>query len=134
MAKFHPSYSSARALTDDILNDPADDKDIMKIRSAPFESRLADLKDKLSILKMERPHGPKAVQSDHDLTANASKSGCSRGGSETDRQWSHGFHSNALTCEPLPPFHTSSLSCQYSQSGIQRLTNVLVRKSLSSGR
>jgi proteasome activator subunit 4 len=71
--QFHPSYPSAKALTDDVLSDPADDKDLMCIRRAPFEARLTDLRDKLSVLKMERPHGPKAAQSEHDLTASSSE-------------------------------------------------------------
>jgi proteasome activator subunit 4 len=71
--QFHPSYPSAKALTDDILNDPFDAKDIMKIRSAPFQTKMQEIMETLPELKKDRPHGPKAVQSAHDLTANSSK-------------------------------------------------------------
>lgn len=77
--QFHPSYPSAKALTDDILSDPTDEKDIMKIRSAPFQPQMQEIMKTLPELKKDRPHGPKAVQSAHDLTANSSKSSrCSR--------------------------------------------------------
>ena len=71
--QFHPSYPSAKALTDDILSDPTDRKDIMQIRTAPFKPQMEEVMKTLPILKKDRPHGPKAVQSEHDLTANSSK-------------------------------------------------------------
>jgi proteasome activator subunit 4 len=58
-------------LTDDILSDPTDQKDIMKIRSAPFQPQMDKVMKTLPALKKDRPHGPKAVQSAHDLTANS---------------------------------------------------------------
>jgi len=67
--KFHPSYSSAKALTDDVLNDPSSEKDIMRIKTGLFAPQLEEIMKALPGLKMERPHGPKAVQSQHDLTA-----------------------------------------------------------------
>lgn len=71
--QFHPSYPSAKALTDDILNDPTDQKDIMQIRTAPFKPQMEEIMKTLQVLKKDRPHGPKAVQSAHDLIANSSK-------------------------------------------------------------
>ena len=68
--QFHPSYPSAKALTEDVMNDPEARKDIMHIRSGHFTPQLEQLMRNLRGYKMERPHGPKAVQSPHDLTAN----------------------------------------------------------------
>ena len=71
--KFHPSYPSAAALTNDILGDPHLEKDIMRIRSGVFTPQLQDIMSSLSKLMTERPHGPKAVLSAHDTSAMSSE-------------------------------------------------------------
>lgn len=55
------------------MNDPDAQKDIMHIRSGHFTPQLEQLMKNLRGHKMERPHGPKAVQSPHDLTATTGK-------------------------------------------------------------
>ena len=57
-------------MTQEIHNDPDQRKDIMHIRSGHFTPQLEEMMKALRGYKMERPHGPKAVQSAHDLTAN----------------------------------------------------------------
>jgi proteasome activator subunit 4 len=55
------------------MSDPNSEKDIMHIKSGLFVPQLKQIMSDLPGLKMERPHGPKAVQSQHDLTALTSK-------------------------------------------------------------
>jgi proteasome activator subunit 4 len=45
----------------------------MQIRTAPFKPQMEEIMKTLPSLKKDRPHGPKAVQSAHDLTANSSR-------------------------------------------------------------
>lgn len=45
----------------------------MHIRSGTFESQLKEIVAKLPEWKAERPHGPKAVLSDHDNAATTSE-------------------------------------------------------------
>jgi proteasome activator subunit 4 len=67
--QFHPSYSSAAALTAEVLDDATFEKDIMHIRSGLFEPQLKKIMSSLPEWKAERPHGPKAVLSTHDTAA-----------------------------------------------------------------
>ena len=67
--KFYPSYPSATALTDEVLQDTTSEKDIMQIRSGLFMPQLQKIMDSLPEWKAERPHGPKAVLSVHDTSA-----------------------------------------------------------------
>jgi hypothetical protein len=55
------------------MNDPDARKDIMHIRSGHFTPQLEQLMKDIRGYKMERPHGPKAVQSRHDLAASTGK-------------------------------------------------------------
>jgi proteasome activator subunit 4 len=59
---------------EDVLADTKQEKDIMCIRTGTFESRLKEIIAKLPEWKAERPHGPKAVLSDHDNAAMTSMS------------------------------------------------------------
>jgi proteasome activator subunit 4 len=45
----------------------------MKIRSGKYSSQLKQIMEQLSKWKAERPHGPKAVQSEHDSAAMTSE-------------------------------------------------------------
>jgi proteasome activator subunit 4 len=72
--QFFPSYPSAKALLEDVLSDPQQTKDIMSIRTGTFETQLKEIVAKLPEWKAERPHGPKAVLSDHDNAAMTSES------------------------------------------------------------
>ncbi|ORY33092.1 putative membrane protein [Naematelia encephala] len=67
--KFHPSYPTTAALTEDVLNDTMAEKDIMHIRSGFFEPQLKEIITSLPAWKTERPHGPKAMLSTHDTVA-----------------------------------------------------------------
>nr|ODN78210.1 proteasome activator subunit 4 [Cryptococcus depauperatus CBS 7841] len=67
--KFYPSYPSATALVSDILSDPNDKMDVMHIRGACYQAEIDQIVNSLSELKKERPHGPVAITSVHDLTA-----------------------------------------------------------------
>nr|XP_018259276.1 proteasome activator subunit 4 [Kwoniella dejecticola CBS 10117]OBR81434.1 proteasome activator subunit 4 [Kwoniella dejecticola CBS 10117] len=72
--KFYPSYPSAAALIADILSDPNDEKDLMRIRSGLFMPQLQDIMTSLPEWKKDRPHGPKAVLSTHDTSASTALS------------------------------------------------------------
>nr|XP_019009928.1 proteasome activator subunit 4 [Kwoniella pini CBS 10737]OCF48709.1 proteasome activator subunit 4 [Kwoniella pini CBS 10737] len=67
--KFYPSYPSAALLIADILSDPNDEKDLMRIRSGRFMPQLQSIMNSLPELKKDRPHGPNAVLSTHDASA-----------------------------------------------------------------
>ncbi|WVR08974.1 hypothetical protein IAU60_006033 [Kwoniella sp. DSM 27419] len=67
--KFYPSYPSAAALTKDVLDDPTDENDLMRIRTGAFMPQLQKIVDSLPDWKADRPHGPKAVLSTHDTAA-----------------------------------------------------------------
>lgn len=72
--QFHPSYPSASALVNDILEDIMSEKDIMHGRTGAFEPQLKTIMTSLPEWKAERPHGPKAVLSAHDTAALTSES------------------------------------------------------------
>ncbi|ORX39177.1 putative membrane protein [Kockovaella imperatae] len=67
--KFHPSYPSASALTQDVLSDTSSEIDIMRLKSGPFMPQLKGIMQELEVLRKDRPHGPKAVLSPHDTSA-----------------------------------------------------------------
>jgi proteasome activator subunit 4 len=67
--KFHPSYPSPAALTQDVLDDPNMEKDIMHVRSGLFMPQLQEVVESLPKWKEDRPHGPKAPLSKHDTSA-----------------------------------------------------------------
>lgn len=67
--KWNASYPTATTLVNDILADPEGSKDIMGIRSVPFQRQLDGIIANLKELRKTRPHGPKAILSPHDTTA-----------------------------------------------------------------
>ena len=109
--KFHPSYASPSALTEEILNDPNAEKDIMQTKTGLFRPQLEHIVSSFPAWKQDRPHGPKAQLSRHDTSAaSGGFLGCD--GGETNTKCSIGFLSSYRTCTLWPLSRTLSPSCE----------------------
>lgn len=83
-SQWYPSYPSAAALTQAVLDDPKSENDIMHIKSGLFTPQLQQIMDSLPTWKQDRPHGPKAALSVHDTAVSTSKSYPTRPRSSAD--------------------------------------------------
>lgn len=120
--KFHPSYPTPAALTQDVLNDPNGEKDIMHIRSGLFEPQLHEIVALLPKWKEERPHGPKAPLSTHDTSALTGESSPPHGAqliSSLELVVGGAFRCACCICVPLHHSDPVSFPCSQGDTSLR---------------